>query len=292
MLQVVNRFMAARSPVAVASLVLLLIAATGVLDHLTGYELSFSIFYLIPVALGSWYGGRALAIGTCIASASVWLAVDFTSGHPYGHPLIPLWNAGVRLGFFLVVSNLLQGLRDAMEQQSRLAERDGLTGILNVRTFVQRCEALFQLASRHHHLVALGYIDLDGFKAVNDKFGHGTGDEVLKAVAVTIAGRARASDLLARVGGDEFAIVLPETDLAGARSFFGELRGILLALAARQDWPIGFSIGVAVFATDPPEPEQAIKLADDLMYRVKHTGKNDVLFEERASGRSEEPAAG
>lgn len=94
------------------------------------------------------------------------------------------------------------------------------------------------------------------------------------------------------MGGDEFAIVLPETDLAGARSFFGELRGILLALAARQDWPIGFSIGVAVFATDPPEPEQAIKLADDLMYRVKHTGKNDVLFEERASGRSEEPAAG
>lgn len=212
----------------------------------------------------------------------VWLGVDYTAGHQYSHPLIPLWNAGVRLGVFLIVSHLSRRLRAVLARQASLAQQDGLPGILNSRTFLQRCHVLFQLAARHRHPMALGYADLDGFKGVNDRLGHAAGDEILKAVATAMARRLRVSDLVARLGGDEFAILLPETDLAGARHFFTEMHDILNGLVSSWSWPVGFSIGVVVFTSVPPDPEQAISCADAVMYEVKQKGKNHVKFEEYA----------
>lgn len=280
MLRAVNGFLSAQSQVRLAASSLLLVAAIGAIDHLTGYELSFSIFYLIPVGISSWYAGKRLGILVCIISATTWLAVDYTAGHQYTHPAIPYWNASVRFAFFVIIADLLGRLRSTLEFQASLAQQDGLTGIMNARTFRQRYDSLAQLAARHGHPMALGYLDLDGFKGVNDSLGHGVGDRVLKAVATELAKRLRASDFVGRLGGDEFAVLLPETDLAGARTFFTEIRESLLGLAAHNRWSVGFSIGVAVFHSPPANPEDAIRCADDLMYKVKSTGKNNILFEE------------
>jgi len=255
----------------------------GVIDLLTGYELSFSILYVVPVLISSWYGGRRLGFGVCILSAATWLAVDYTAGHQYTHPAIPFWNASVRLAFFSIISDLLGRLRGALAIQVSLAEQDSLTGIMNARTFRQRGDSLVHLAARYGHAMALGYLDVDGFKGVNDSLGHSGGDRVLKAVATAIAQRLRRSDFVGRMGGDEFAILLSETDLAGARAFFTEMSDALQTLAAHNHWPIGFSIGVAVFRSPPPNLEDALRYADDLMYKIKSTGKNNILFEERPS---------
>jgi diguanylate cyclase (GGDEF)-like protein len=260
-----------------------LIAIVGTLDFATGYELSFSIFYTIPVGVASWYAGRRWGLLVSIASAMSWLAADYASGHPYSHPTIPFWNAGVRLGFFVIIAQLLDRLRGALETQELLAQQDGLTGIMNARTFRKRCDATFGLASRHGRPLALGYLDLDGFKGVNDSLGHSVGDQVLIAVASALTKRLRASDFGGRLGGDEFAIVLPETDLAGARTFFTALRESLVDLAAQNHWPVGFSIGVAVFHSPKANLDDAIRHADGLMYRVKNSGKNNILIEEYAS---------
>jgi len=152
--------------------------------------------------------------------------------------------------------------------------------MMNARTFRQRCSYLFELASRHNRPMALGYLDLDGFKGINDTLGHSVGDQVLKAVADTLLNRLRASDIGARLGGDEFAILLPETDLAGARIFFAALHKSLLDLTALNHWPIGFSIGIAVFLSPVGHPDDAIRYADNLMYKVKKSDKNSTLFEE------------
>jgi diguanylate cyclase (GGDEF)-like protein len=292
MLMSVHAFLSCQSRFHVAVGALTLIVAIGAADHLTGFELSLSIFYLLPVAVCAWYAGTWLGIAACIVSAAVWLLVDFTSGHPYSHPVIPYWNAGVRLSFFAIVAFLLVRLREALALQESLAQHDGLTGVLNARSFRQNYGLHMPLARRHRHGIALGYIDLDGFKSINDSLGHGAGDRLLKSVAAELASRLRASDAVARLGGDEFAVLLAESDLEGARALFADMRERLIAMAARAGWPVGFSIGVAVFHSPPDTAEDAIKLADALMYRVKAAGKNGLLLEAVAgdSARALPPA--
>jgi diguanylate cyclase (GGDEF)-like protein len=279
-IRAVNSFLSARSQGQLAAASFVLVAIIGIIDHLTGYELAFSIFYTIPIGVSSWYVGNRSGVAVCIVSGLTWLAVDFTSGHPYSHPAIPFWNMGVRLAFFIVIARLLARLRTALELQSAWAQQDGLTGIMNARAFRRQCRFVTKLAARHKHTIALGYLDLDGFKGVNDTLGHGVGDHILTAVAGELASRLRASDFVGRLGGDEFAVLLSETDAAGARILFGRMREQLLDLAARNGWPIGFSIGVAVFHSPPANVDDALRCADELMYRVKSTGKNNILIEE------------
>jgi diguanylate cyclase (GGDEF)-like protein len=244
-----KRFLSSLSSLQIGAISLSLVALVGAIDLATGYELSASIFYTIPVGIGAWY---------------------------------VFWNGLVRLGFFAIIAFLLDSLRRAIEVRDLLAQQDGLTGIMNARTFRQRCDSIFALASRHGRPLAIGYLDLDGFKGVNDTLGHGIGDQVLREVAAALTKRLRTSDLGGRLGGDEFAVLLPETDIAGARTFFMELREDLVGLAATNRWPVGFSIGVAVFHSPPANPDDAIRCADELMYNVKKSGKNNILFEEHA----------
>ncbi len=281
MLRAINTLVSALSPVGVRLFVCLLVATVGIADFATGREISFSIFYTIPVAIGSWYAGRRFGIFVCSLSALTWLASDVSSGFTFSHPAVPFWNAGVRLGFFVIISHLLDRLHGSLDLLASRAQRDDLTGMLNARAFKQSIQTLFDLAGRHGRPLALGYLDLDGFKDVNDRLGHTTGDEVLKAVASAVVTRLRASDLGGRLGGDEFAILLPETDLAGARAFFTRLHAGLVDLAGRNRWPVGFSIGVAVFHPPAMSPDDAIRVADGLMYQVKSSGKNAILFEEQ-----------
>jgi len=290
MLQSIHDFLSAQSRARIAVGVLILIGVIGLTDHVTGYELSFSIFYLIPVGVAAWYGGIGLGIAVCIVCAATWFGVDSSSGHAYGHVLIPYWNAAVRLGFFVVVAYLLVGLRDMLALQRSLAQIDGLTGIWNARTFKQKYVPLAQIARRYRRPMAIGYIDLDGFKGLNDGFGHTAGDQALRAVAHELVRRTRASDVVARLGGDEFAVLLPETDYAGARLVLGEVRERLLALAAQNGWPIGFSIGAAVLQSAPVNPDEAIRYADALMYKVKKSGKNALLLEEYPGAPDAAPA--
>ncbi|MCB1843256.1 MAG: GGDEF domain-containing protein [Halioglobus sp.] len=259
---------------------LLLLTVIALSDHATGYEISFSIFYLAPVGIAAWHLNRSLANLTCVLSALIWLSVDFAAGSAYSHLAIPFWNAAVRLGFFITVATLIARIRRLLSDLALLAQRDGLTGLLNSRAFFEQCDFTFELAHRHDHTVALGYIDIDGFKAINDTLGHAAGDEVLKGVADTLTGRLRKTDVCARLGGDEFALLLPETGLSGARSFCTDLHHALVSLARDRQWPIGFSMGVAVFIAPQTRPDDAIKQADELMYQVKHSGKNSIRFAE------------
>ena len=280
MLKELDKFISDQPPIRLSTFALFLVAVIGVVDHLTGNELSFSIFYLVPVGFGSWYLGARFGFVICFVSAITWFGIEYTSGRYFSDSGIPYWNAFVRMGFFIIVSVLIERLQRALELQESLAQSDGLTGLLNARTFKQRCGSQFGLASRNERPLALGYIDLDGFKGINDRLGHSVGDLVLKAVADILTRRLRSSDISARLGGDEFSILLPETDLSGAQIFFAGLHENLLELVNINHWPVGFSIGVAVFYSHQESVDAAIQHADALMYKVKNSGKNRILFEE------------
>ncbi len=264
----------------------LLISAISITDHFVGYELSLAIFYVAPVAVASWYRGTLMGILVSLSCSAVWLGAELTSGREYTSLFMPIWNTGVRLSVFVVIVLLLRRLHQALQLQQSLAQNDGLTGITNARSFKEKYPLLASLAIRDRSAVALGYIDVDGFKGMNDRFGHSVGDEVLITIAHELRERMRTSDVVARLGGDEFAVLLTRTDAAGATAIFTQLQTRLLRVADEHRWPIGFSIGVAVFQPPPSDCDQAIAQADALMYRVKKSGKNRLLVEEYAEPAS------
>ena len=281
MLKFIESWLHARSGSQVVCLGLLLIGVVGSLDYLTGTELSFSVFYLVPIGLVAWYGKRSNGYIMCCISAATWLFIDNNSGHIYSYWLIPIWNAIVRLSFFFTAAYLLSEVKAHLSKEEAMARTDGLTNLLNGRAFKDASSLSLGLAARHHHQVALGYIDVDNFKGINDKSGHDEGDRVLKAVARTLTESVRATDVVGRLGGDEFAIFMSEIGADGALTAFHKVHDALTSVAAAQGWPIGFSMGVAIFPAAPSSIEEALKLGDKLMYRVKQSGKNKVVFEEQ-----------
>ncbi len=254
----------------------LLVGLTGIIDYFTGFELSFSIFYLIPIFIAAWYGPESLNIFIAALSAVVWYSVDINSGHHYSNPLFPLWNTGVRLGFFLVTGRFLVKLKSYLFIEKKLARTDALTGVLNSRAFTEELQHVLNLSRRHNHSFSLAYIDLDNFKTVNDTLGHNEGDRLLQIFAQTLNKTIRNSDYIARLGGDEFALLLPETDATEAQSLITRARKNLDSIVAKENWPVGASIGLVTFEQIPDSTDSAIRQADNLMYRVKKNGKNRV----------------
>lgn len=151
---------------------------------------------------------------------------------------------------------------------------DSLTGIPNRKAFDRRLDLEYRRASRYGRSLGLMVMDLDGFKAVNDVKGHAAGDAVLREVAQRLDGRMRDTDMVARIGGDEFAVICPET---GINELMG-IRGQLAEHATRgvQD-PVGLSIGVAEFVPGDHDSASILARADESMYRVKRGERVQAL---------------
>lgn len=257
------------------------VALTGVIgiaDFLTGYEIGFSLFYVLPISMVTWITSRRLGVVTSTVGALIWLWADVSTGHPYSHPLIPVWNTLVRLSFFLIITLLLSALRRAMEHEKELARIDDLTGAVNSRFFYELAQMEIDRFQRYARPFTLAYIDLDDFKGVNDRLGHSAGDEVLRVVAGSARKHLRKSDVVARLGGDEFALLMPETEQESARVVLSKLQLGLLEEMRTGDWRITFSVGALTCNAAPSTTEELVRMADDLMYSAKRDGKNAVRY--------------
>jgi diguanylate cyclase (GGDEF)-like protein len=254
----------------------ILIGAVGVVDYLTGYQLAFSLFYVLPILFVTWLTRWRFGIMASVISAVVWLGADVASGHSYVNPFIPIWNTLIRLSFFLIIAWLLSALKIAMEGERDLARVDYLTGAVNSRFFYVLAQMEIDRFIRYGHPFTLAYIDLDNFKSVNDRFGHTTGDRVLRIVVDCVRRNMRTTDVVARLGGDEFALLLPETDPTSANAALNKIRKSLLEEMRQNDWPVTFSIGVLTCRAAPTSTDELVRMADELMYTVKHEGKNAV----------------
>jgi diguanylate cyclase (GGDEF)-like protein len=250
----------------------------GIIDYLTGFELSFSFFYLIPVTMIAWVIGRNMGLAFSALSATVWFTSNLLSGESLSSPFIGVWNTMIRFGFYAVVTVLLSELRHALEEERLLASTDPLTGALNRRSFSTIAEKKMIISEVNKHPYTLVYIDLDNFKVINDSLGHAAGDMVLKAVVDTIQSQIRSSDFLTRLGGDEFAILLTDIDQEHAEIIVQRLQSSLLEKMAVNGWEITFSIGVLTVVSMPESVDKLVSLTDSLMYDVKIKGKNAIKY--------------
>lgn len=255
------------------------VLVVGVADYFSGTELSFSIFYLMPVGLMSWFGGRHAGLAFSAVSALVWMAADLLPGHEYAHAFYPYWNMSVRLGFFMIVSLALVALRTAHDHERNLARTDSLTGIANSRLFQESVADELERSRRNRSLLTAVYLDVDYFKEVNDRFGHAAGDEVLRVIATALATNIRRTDIVARLGGDEFAMLLPHTGACTVDDFLERVRRQLLEATEASGWPVTFSIGAVTFTDPPADVDELIRIVDKVMYEVKN-GSKDALRHE------------
>jgi len=254
------------------------VSVVGAIDYQTGFELSVSFFYLIPIAMAAWAMSRNVGLAFSVLSAIVWLISNLLSGQEFSNPVIGAWNTMIRFGFYAIVTILLAGLRHALEEERVLANTDPLTGVLNRRSFNEIAEKKMISAEINGRPYTLVYMDLDNFKAINDILGHATGDLVLKTVADMARKHIRNTDFLARLGGDEFGILLTDTDQEHAEGIVQRLQLALLEKMDLQDWTITFSVGVLTVLSMPESVDKLVSLAEALMYDVKRKGKNAIEY--------------
>jgi len=173
------------------------------------------------------------------------------------------------------------------------ATTDSLSGAMNRRHFIRCAEIEFSRALRYAHPTALLMLDIDFFKAINDKHGHAVGDNAIRLLTVTCAGALRTTDSLARIGGEEFAILLPETDLQAALLVAERLRQTIADLrlpAGEKLAAVAFtvSIGVAIFQTGD-DVDALLQRADVALYQAKTQGRNRVAIHQEIAEKQATP---
>lgn len=237
---------------------------------------------------GSWISARVPVSVTVKTPNFVMLNVD-VAAKGWNQRLLSktLFPALLTLFFLLIltglilrneyVENLLKQLFESTTVLSELAYYDALTSLPNRRLLDDRAAQAFKAAKRSKHMVAIMFLDLDYFKAVNDDYGHEVGDQLLVSVAGRLKVLLRTDDTVARIGGDEFVILLPKVEDEQQVTVCAEK--IIKALTQPFDvddkvLEIGGSLGVAIYSKSGASPANLLKCADEAMYSAKRLGRN------------------
>lgn len=312
--------MAALSASAVAALLLLRrrrILAAGYLLASALFLLTAANFFRYPQAVfvvapvfplcillaGTVVGGLSgypFAVLAAAATTAAWLSI------PAAEPLTsPLRAHNLGIGFLVGQFALYLGTAVAMhslarqaeevrvtlqehnEKMTQLAHTDPLTGLANRRQLIDQLQREYGRARRYRRPLGLLYLDLDGFKAINDRFGHMFGDEVLRHVAKTMRAVLRSTDLLARIGGDEFAVLLPETPLSGSENVAAKLHRALTSYSQRLGpavTPLTVCIGVAQLHDEDTSIDDLLTRADTALLLAKGVAAGTTRTETHLPG--------
>ncbi len=185
-------------------------------------------------------------------------------------------------GFFMMTNDrLTRSLRTAEVEMREMASTDSLTGLLNRRSFVEMSQREQVRMRRNGGTLALLVMDIDHFKHLNDTYGHLVGDAILREMAGICKGSVRATDLLARWGGEEFAVLLPDTDYAGCLYLGEKLRREVAGLsvpAGRGQARTTISVGGALWTPDDENLDSVLRRADIALYKAKRRGRNCVVM--------------
>lgn len=185
----------------------------------------------------------------------------------------------------VVASTISWGVVEVLFRVHRLEEEirhvatyDMLTGVMTRRAFFNAAESVLRVATRNRTSVSALSIDIDDFKRINDSHGHPAGDAVLSTFGTTLRQCARKSDIVGRIGGEEFALLLPDTDLPGAVNLAGKIQAALLQSHAAGVVRFAVSIGVAhLNGNNTTTLETLLRQSDHALYQAKRSGKNSVV---------------
>ena len=267
------------APKTMTKLSFVLIFVLGAVQFIFGKTINIAPFYVFPLLFSSWYGSRATGMLSAVMSVLVYVIIEaaFSRVSPTLNAL--LFFAAPYLAAYLLLAILIINFRNVYRTEVIAADTDNLTGLYNARSFYAELANELLRSKRYDHAFSLAYLDVDNFKGINDSLGHAAGDRLLKEVGNCLVSSLRATDVIARLGGDEYACLLPETDQEEARLAFLKTADLLKKRMAKNRWHVSFSIGVITFENLPEDIKEAIDLADKLMYSVKNDNKDNVAYQ-------------
>jgi len=237
------------------------VIAIGAIDYFTGPEIGLSVAYLIPVAAAGWFGGIPSAVFIALAAGAAWAGANRS---------VPPWHAAIWLVVYAIVGVLVAMLRRDREllrafgmREKALSRTDQVASAPDMRGFLELAGAELHRARAHHRAICAIYVDLDDFKAFNDRSGRAAGDELLEEVG----------KVMTRVGGDEFAVLAGGLNrkeaLETAESLIGKIRKL----------GVGATAGIAYFVDPPASADDLVRAADDAMHMGKERGKGRVALQ-------------
>ena len=242
----------------------------------TSEEFAFSALFLIPIVFATWYINISAGSFIAIVSIITWLVSDLYKINSFSSPYVPFINETLRFSVFIFIVFLISNLQESLIKAKKIALIDPLTKVFNRRGINILLELKMAEMINIFSAFSVAYIDFDNFKYINDQHGHQTGDELLINVARLLQDTLRDNDILARLGGDEFMIFMPEVEGDMAMGQLHNAVESLLALMKQYNWPVTCSVGVVTYNTPPSSVDEIFKQADESMYNVKKSGKNNI----------------
>lgn len=263
---------------------LFVVALLWILRVVTDAEFAFFSVAIIPLLAVTWVGGLKHGLWFSGIVAAMWAASDLLTDRQFSAEWIPALNALIRLAVYGLVAFLTSKVLVLLSRERELAIHDPLTGLMNRRALFEVGEAEADRHRRYGHTLAVAFLDLDNFKKLNDSQGHEAGDKALEAVALALSRTVRKTDRVARFGGDEFAVLLPEINYDNAVDA-GAKFASAINLTLEKFSPVSVSVGVAWFDDAGIGFPAMLKAADDLMYAIKQEGKHGMRAQ-RFTGQS------
>ena len=258
---------------------MVIVAAIGIIlliylaDILVRDNLRLGMFYLVPVLIATWFEGTLWGSICVVATVVLRMTLETTQGTS-----LPM--AFFHQTPFVVVAGIamfgFRHMRRTQDELHRLATHDHLTNVLNSSSFTRRVAQELPRSRRYRRPGALIYLDLDDFKGLNDTHGHQIGDAVLRLVADALLHAVREVDVVGRMGGDEFAVLLPETEGPVAATTAQRLNDSLRK-AFDGTTAVTASMGVVSFSDTEASADDLIRRADQAMYEAKRAGKDRVV---------------
>jgi diguanylate cyclase (GGDEF)-like protein len=274
-IQQLAKFIERRSPKTLVACAFLMTLLLGIFDLQTGVEGHFLLLYLVPIFIGSWFVSREVGVYLAFFGSLTWFAADWLSGRSYSSAWIAYWNVVTRTSVFVLFAVTQAQLRAKLNELSKLASRDLLTGLPNGHAFYQLAAKEMDRAFGLEPMT-LACIDVTGFHWVNHRFGYPMGDQMVCKIAHTIKQHVPRPDLVGRMGGTSFAVLLPNVASETANFVLEGVHHALNEERRKFSHPLTFFISAIACTKAPRTVAELLHEADTQMTRMKG-GKKDSL---------------
>lgn len=268
-----------RAPKTIRELSFFMIIALAIVQFGVGVNINIAPFYIFPLLFSSWYGSKKGGVFLAVFSVILLTIVEvIVSENSIDTFELILFATPYLIAYPLSVV-LITNFRTVHQVEIVAADTDKLTGAHSVRSFYAELAGEILRSKRYGHVFSLAYIDIDNFKKINDSRGHSEGDKLLKEVANCLRESLRATDIIARLGGDEYACLFPVTNQEEVKAAFDKASGLLKEKMKKHEWKVSFSVGVISFENTPNDIKKTIEIADRLMYSVKNNNKGNIAYQ-------------